>query len=171
MKRGRQGDGGGRKQFNGKNEEIVIQKLEQVWAVDGTDTEAAFFADISPAALCEYLKSHPKVAERKEALKNRPILLARIAMIESFDGHEEEREETVKKDGIDVKVKVKFKTPKNADMAMRYAAAKRKREFSSLSQIEVGEQGAFRELSDTELAQIAAGKKTPADFLGLEKKP
>jgi hypothetical protein len=168
--RGGKQPGAGRKQFDGKNEEIVVQKLEQVWAVDGTDTEAAFFADISPAALCEYLKSHPKIAERKEALKNRPVLLARIAMIESFDGHDEECEETIKKDGKNVIVKVTRKSPKNPDMAFRYVSAKRKREFSTLQQHEVGEQGTFKELTDEQLAQIAAGKKTPADFL-IEKKP
>ena len=145
MKRGRQGDGGGQKWFDGKNEEAVLSLLFQAWSLDCPDAEAAALANISPASLSRYLSSHPEVAERKEALKLKPFLSARNTIIKGIvDG--------------------------DKDTARWYLERKRKREFSTLSQIEVGEQGSYRELSDAELAQIAAGKKTPADFLGLEKK-
>jgi hypothetical protein len=76
---------GGRKLFDGKSEEIVIQKLEEVWALDGTDAEAAFYAGISPASLSDYLKKHPDVSERKQALSQKPVLKARQAVVKNLD--------------------------------------------------------------------------------------
>jgi len=67
----------GRPLFDGKNEKMVIQKLEEIWNIGGSDKEASFYADISPAGLSDYLKKHQKVTERKEALKNSPTLQAR----------------------------------------------------------------------------------------------
>ncbi len=67
--------------FDGKDPIIVIQKLEMAWAVDASDAEASLYADISPAALSAYLKKHPKVSERKEALKNQPRLKAKITVV------------------------------------------------------------------------------------------
>ncbi len=145
MKRGRQGEGGGGKWFDGKNEEAVLSLLRQAWSLDCPDAEASALANISPASLSRYLSTHPEVAEQKEALKLKPFLSARNTIIKGIvDG--------------------------DKDTARWYLERKRKREFSTLQQVEIGEQGTYRELSDTELAQIAAGKKTPADFLGLDKK-
>lgn len=70
----------GRKQFDGKDIKLVLQKLEQAWAVEASDAEAALFADISPAALSDYLKKHPKVSERKEQLKKTVGLKAKITL-------------------------------------------------------------------------------------------
>lgn len=80
---------GGRRLFDGKNIKDVIQKLEAVWAIDGSDKEAALYADISPAALCDYLKKNPKVSERKEALRNRPVLKARQEVVKGLDKNPE----------------------------------------------------------------------------------
>ena len=77
-------DKGGRRRFDGKDEKIIIQKLEQVWALDGTDEEAAIYAGISKAALSEYLKINLKVAERKALLKNQPVLKARTTIVNSL---------------------------------------------------------------------------------------
>lgn len=95
----------GRKLFDGKNEKDVIRKLENVWGLGGTDAEAAFYADISKAALSEYLTKHPDISERKEALKNNPILLARKSVI----------------DGIKI----------DPDLALKYLERKCKDEFST----------------------------------------
>lgn len=57
--------------------EIVLQKLEEVFALGGTDKEACIYADISPATLYNYQEFHPDFLERKELLKQKPILLAR----------------------------------------------------------------------------------------------
>ena len=126
---------GGRPQFDGKNLEIVLQKLEHVWALGGSDAEAAFFAEISPAALCVYLKKRPEVAERKQALLNRPVLLAREAIISAFDGHEEERIE-LDKHGKEVKVKTKM--PRNAFLAMNYLERKKRDEFATRTEVQHG---------------------------------
>lgn len=63
----------------------VLAKLEYVFAMGGTDTEAIFYAGISKDALYDYQKEHPEFTERKEALKESPILKARTTVIESLE--------------------------------------------------------------------------------------
>jgi hypothetical protein len=77
MKIGKQGEGGGRPQFDGKPYDVVLSKLEQAWALDCSDKEAACLADISAGSLSKFLKAHPDVMKRKELLKERPVLNAR----------------------------------------------------------------------------------------------
>ena len=74
----------GRKQFDGKDYEEVIRKLETAWAIGCSDAEAALFAGISKASLCEFLQSHPQIAERKELLKEQPVLQARMTLFNSI---------------------------------------------------------------------------------------
>jgi len=81
--RKKRGNPGGRPQFNGKPLDIVIQKLEHVWALGGSDAEAAFYADISKAALSDYLKRHPELSERRDALREKPILDIRKCVVEA----------------------------------------------------------------------------------------
>jgi len=83
--KGQKNPNAGRKVFDGKDENLVIQKLEQAWAFDCTDAEAASYADISKAALCEYLKRKPEIAERRAALKERPVLFARKSVIDAIN--------------------------------------------------------------------------------------
>lgn len=75
----------GRKIFDGKNPEIVLQKLEQVWSLGGSDLAAASYADISVGALSDYLKKHPEISERKELFKQRPILKALKSVFDGLD--------------------------------------------------------------------------------------
>jgi hypothetical protein len=138
--RGGKQPGAGRPLFNGQDEDAVLRLLRQAWALDCPDCEAAALANISAASLSEYLTKHPKIAEEKERLKQRPFLAARNAIIQSI-------------------------TSGDGDLALKYMERKRKREFSTLQQVEVGEQGAFRDLTDEQLAQIAAGKAKPTDFI------
>ena len=126
--------------FNGKPEETILSALRQAYGLDCPDCEAAALAGISGAALSRYLSTHPAFAEEKEALKQKPFLAARNAMVKAMAGGD-------------------------GDLALRYMERKKKKEFSTLSQIEVGEQGSFRELEDSELAQIAMGKAKPTDFI------
>ncbi len=135
----------GRKLFNGKPEAAVLLLLRQAWSLDCPDSEAAALAGISPSALSEYLSRNPIIAEEKEALKQKPFLSARNTILKCIAGGD-------------------------GDLALKYMERKKRREFATLAQVELGEQGAFRDLSDAELAQIAAGKKTPADFIGHDKK-
>ena len=79
----------GRPLFNGKDYNEVILKLEQVWGIGGSDAEAALFAGISKTSLCEFLKANPPVAERKEELKNTPILAARQEVVKGIRSNPE----------------------------------------------------------------------------------
>ena len=106
----------GRKWFDGKDETALITKLEQAWALDCTDNEAAAYADISVASLCRYLQAHPKVSERKAALKEQPVLAARHTLVEAIRTRKD-------KDG-------------NADLALKYLERKRRLEFAIRQEIE-----------------------------------
>ncbi len=63
----------------------TISKLEEVFAIGGTDKEACFYADISHQTLYDYQKAHPEFVERKEALKERPFLKARQTIVKGLD--------------------------------------------------------------------------------------
>lgn len=59
----------------------TVKKLEEVFALGGTDHEACFYADISYQTLYNYQEKHPEFVDRKEALKQRPILKARQTVV------------------------------------------------------------------------------------------
>ncbi len=65
--------------------EEVIKKLERVFAYGASDKEACLFADITPATLYNYCQAHPKFMERKELLKDKPILRAREIVIQGME--------------------------------------------------------------------------------------
>jgi hypothetical protein len=71
--------------------ESVINKLEEVFAIGGTDKEACFYADISHQTLYDYQEKHPEFVERKEALKQRPVLKARQTVVKALDNPEDAR--------------------------------------------------------------------------------
>jgi hypothetical protein len=59
----------------------IIDKLEEVFALGGTDKEACFYAGISEQTLYDYQKLKPEFVERKEGLKGEPILKARRTIV------------------------------------------------------------------------------------------
>lgn len=63
----------------------TIHKLEEVFALGGSDLEACFYAGISKSALYNYQKDNPDFVERKEALKEQPILKARRSVLKGID--------------------------------------------------------------------------------------
>ncbi len=63
----------------------IISKLEEVFAIGGSDLEACFYAGISHESLYKYQRENPEFTERKEALKERPILKARQTIVKSLD--------------------------------------------------------------------------------------
>ena len=117
----------------------MLALLRQAWAMDCPDCEAASFADISAASLSRYVSSHPKVEQEKERLKQKPFLAARSTILNAVSSGDKET-------------------------ARWYMERKRKREFSTLAQVETSEQSVFKDLTDEQLALIASGKATPADF-------
>jgi hypothetical protein len=87
----------------------TVKKLEEVFALGGTDEEACFYANISRQTLYNYQKENPEFIDRKEALKEKPILKARQTVVKALDD------------------------PKDAQW---YLERKKKNEFSIKSEIE-----------------------------------
>jgi len=65
--------------------EIVLGKLNEAFAIGASDKEACFYADISPDTLYDYQLKNPKFIQRKEALKERPVLLARQTVLKAIE--------------------------------------------------------------------------------------
>lgn len=86
----------------------VVKKLEEAFLLGCTDLEACLYADISKQTLYNYQESHPEFVDRKEQLKENPILLARTSVINSMQ--------------------------KDGDLALKYLERKRKDEFSTKSE-------------------------------------
>lgn len=63
----------------------ALLKLEEIFALDGTDEEACAFADISTSALYAYQEKHPEFQERKRRLKERPMLKARRTIVQALE--------------------------------------------------------------------------------------
>lgn len=70
----------GRKQFDGKNPEIILQKLEEAFSIGCTNEEAYVYAGISKSAFYAYQQNNPEFQDRKLALQTKPILLARMTL-------------------------------------------------------------------------------------------
>ena len=69
----------------------TISKLEEVFAIGGSDEEACFYANIGKSTLYNYQQENPEFVERKEALKQRPVLKARQTIVKSLDNPEDAR--------------------------------------------------------------------------------
>ena len=67
----------------------IISKLENVFAMGGTDEEACFYAGIGKSALYNFQEKNPEFVERKEGLKLKPVLKARQTIINSLDNPNE----------------------------------------------------------------------------------
>lgn len=63
----------------------TVSKLEEVFALGGTDEEACFYANISRQTLYDYQNKYPEFIDRKEQLKQNPFLKARRTIVESLD--------------------------------------------------------------------------------------
>jgi hypothetical protein len=74
----------GRRLFGGRDADDVIAQCKQVWAIGGSDAEAALFAGVSVFSLSRYLHKHPEVVELRNALKQRPILMARMTIVNNL---------------------------------------------------------------------------------------
>lgn len=89
----------------------VVAKLEEAFAWGCTDIEACLWADIAQKTLYLYQEKHPEFIQRKEALKETPVLSSRATVSRA-----------VKKD------------PK---IAMEYLSKKKNKEFSTKSESDV----------------------------------
>lgn len=96
----------------------TISKLEQVFAMGGTDLEACSYADVSKSALYNYQEANPDFVERKEMLKERPFIRARQTIVKALDNPRDaqwflerrrknefaQRSEITGKDGEEIKI-------------------------------------------------------------------
>ena len=63
----------------------IISKLEDAFALGCSDSEACFYAGIGQSTLYSYQEDHPEFVERKEQLKEKPILKARQTIVKGLD--------------------------------------------------------------------------------------
>lgn len=71
-----------------KRTEAVVRKLEGVFAIGCTVTEAALFAGISRQSLYEWMRSDEEFSDRMTMLRARPFLVARKVIIQAIrDGN------------------------------------------------------------------------------------
>jgi len=55
----------------------TVGKLEEGFLRGFTDSEACLYAGINPSTLYAYCAEHPEFSEKKEVLKNSPLMLAK----------------------------------------------------------------------------------------------
>ncbi len=63
----------------------IIDKLEAVFLIGGTDLEACLYANVGKSALYNYQQKNPDFVDRKEMLKETPFLKARKTIVESLN--------------------------------------------------------------------------------------
>lgn len=89
----------------------VIAKLEEAFAWGCTDIEACLWADIAIATLYKYQERVPEFVDRKAALKETPVLLARKSVVN--------------------------KLSKDGKLSMDYLSRKKKDEFSTKTENDI----------------------------------
>ena len=67
----------------------VIAKLEEAFAWGCTDIEACLWADIATPTLYVYQEKNPEFLERKNALKETPVMLARKSVLAGIKNNPE----------------------------------------------------------------------------------
>jgi hypothetical protein len=93
----------------------TLQKLEHAFAIGCTDLEACVYADICSSTLYNYQREYPEFLERKDLLKQTPVLKARTNVMADIEGG-------------------------NIDTSKWYLERKKKGEFSSSTNLNLGGQ-------------------------------
>jgi hypothetical protein len=104
-----------------KIDKAILRKLEEVFALGGSDEEACLYADIGKSTLYDYQTKNLEFSERKNLLKQRPILLARQELIKGLKGNPElalKYLERKKKDEFGLKHEISI--PGNNILTMSY---------------------------------------------------
>lgn len=83
----------------------TVKKLEEAFALGCSDLEACLMANITKQTLYNYQERNPDFLDRKELLKENPVLIARRTVVNDI-AH-------------------------NSDLAMKYLERKCKKEFST----------------------------------------
>ena len=67
-----------------KINDSVLSKLEYAYSIGCNDIEACSYADVSLSCLHRYLNSHNDFRERRDTLKNKPVLQAKQNVYDSL---------------------------------------------------------------------------------------
>ena len=62
-----------------------VQKLEEAFIRGCTDSEACCYADIGMSTLYDYCAKNPKFSDKKETLKNMPVMKARFIVFDELE--------------------------------------------------------------------------------------
>ncbi len=60
---------------------LIVKKLEEVFALDGSIQEACFYAGISRQTYYVWIKENPEYSDRFESLRMEPVLKARRTVV------------------------------------------------------------------------------------------
>jgi len=71
-----------------KMTDAVIEKLEAWFSNSLTDDECCLYANINPSTLYRYIKKNPKFWERKERLKKKPNIQAKVNWIKKINAND-----------------------------------------------------------------------------------
>lgn len=122
----------------------VVKKLEEAFAIDATVSEACFYADISRETFYNWIREHKQLADRFEALREKPVLTARTT------------------------VATAIKT--DPEMAMKYLERKRKGEFSPRIETDTRNRESFDETADTIKKLLEEVRKEPNADNGVQNR-
>ena len=92
----------------------VIAKLEEAFSWGCTDIEACLWADIAEKTLYLYQEKHPEFIQRKNALKETPVLLARKSVVMKLG-----RDPRLSMDYLSRKRKDEFSTKTEQDLRVK----------------------------------------------------
>lgn len=68
-----------------KMDDVRVNKLKEVFALDGTIEEACYYAEISKQTYYNWIEAKPELLDQFNALREKPILLARQTIIKSLN--------------------------------------------------------------------------------------
>ena len=68
-----------------KMDDFTVKKLEEAFLLGCSDLEACLYADISKQTLYNYQDKHPEFIDRKERLKQNPVMKARQSVIKGIN--------------------------------------------------------------------------------------
>lgn len=93
-------------------DEKMLQKLTMAFANGLTDREACLFVWISNSSLYNYCKEFPEFLEQKEALKRKPIIKAKLNIVEKLN----QKDLETSKWYLERKAKEEFSTKQEIDV-------------------------------------------------------
>jgi len=98
-----------------KMDDLTVKKLEEAFALGCTDVEACLYAGISRQTLQNYQTKYPEFIDRKEQLKETPVLKARTTVVSELETDSKLAMEYLKHKKSD-----EFNTKQSIDQNNRY---------------------------------------------------